>query len=196
MAYTNPPYLKTPVFLGMIIFCLSCGSYQQDPAVQVKPAVAAAVPVSLATEAQFDTLENMFQNDNWLVIKGGDSSYVYASRLGKTVFRIYHFRMIKGDSVNTFVTQIQYKGDTLGWQWPPDTATQYFTGSAASKLIWADSTGKHKYVFEKINPDHIHLLYPDGKSAELLKTPALSSFLVRSKYDYQHGTKLAFTKEK
>ena len=195
MAYTNL-YLKMPVFFWVIIFCLSCGSYQHDPVVPPKPAVAAAVTVSLATVAQFDTLENLFQNDNWLVIKGSDSSYVYASRLGKTIFRTYHFRMVKGDSVNTVITQIQFKGDTLGWQWPPDTAAQYLTSTAAGKLIWADGTGKQKYVFEKISRDHIKLLYPDGKYAELIKTPALSSFLIRSKYDYQHGTRLAFTTEK
>ena len=192
----SKPIFNIPAFFCLSIFCLSCGNNQQGQPVVVKPAEPAVATISQEKSALFDTLENLFQNDNWLLIKGNDSSYVYASRLGKSIFKTYHFRMAKGDSVNTVITQIQYKGDTLSWQWPPDTAVQYLTSTTAGKLIWADANGQHKYIFEKMKGDRMKLFYPDGRTAELIKTPALSSFLVRSKYDYLHGTKLAFTKDK
>ena len=192
----SKPTFNTAAFFCLTIFCISCGNNQQDPPVAVMPAEPAVATISQATVALFDTLENLFQNDNWLLIKGSDSSYVYASRLGKSIFKTHHFRMVKGDSVNTVITQIQTNKNTLSWQWPPDTAVQYLTSTAAGKLIWADATGQHKWVFEKMNSDYIKLFYPDGKTAVLIKTPTLSSFLVRSKYDYLHRTKLAFTKDK
>ncbi len=183
-------------FFCIAIFCISCGNSQQDQPLATKPAAPVAATINPNALARFDTLEYLFQNDNWLLINGTDSSYIYASRLGKTIFKSYQFRISKGDSVNTVITQIQLKGETLSWHWPQDTTLLLLTSAGAGKLIWSDTSGQHKYIFEKISSDRIRLFYPGGKTAELIKTPTLSSFLVRSKYDYLHGTKLAFAKEK
>lgn len=179
------------LFIAVIIFSVSCSNNNSSLTSNEEIVRSNVAKDSLQT--RFNIAENIFQNDNWLLIDGKDSSYLYCSRLSKTFVKTYHFNMFKGDSVNTIITSIQLLGDTILWHPPMDTILLLRLKDAKkNKLIWADKTGVNIYSFEKSDSNHIVIKYPGRSSRNLVKTPTLSSFLVRSKYDYLHGTKFAF----
>jgi hypothetical protein len=184
------------LFIVTVILSVSCGNNQNQSTSKQKETPATVTPVKDSGLAKFDLLENIFQNDNWLLINGRDSSFLYCSRLGKAYVKTYHFSMFKGDSINTVITSMQLSGDTITWRLPMDTITLQLKTVTASELIWTGKTGLDIYIFEKTDSNHINIKYPGGSTKKLLKTPTLSSFLVRSKYDYLHGTRLAFSVEK
>ena len=65
--------------------------------------------------------------------------------------------------------------------------------AASAKAVWTLSgNDSSKYVFQKIDDNQISLEMPDGKKLLMQKTHQISLFLVRSRYDYVNGTKLAF----
>jgi hypothetical protein len=145
---------------------------------------------------RFDLLENIFQNNNWLLTNGNDSSYFYCSRLGKTYFKTYQYKIVKGDSVNTTITEMKLASDTIAWLLPQNLMPVYLNNISVTEVVWADKTNLNFYTFQKTDSNNIHIKYPDGSIKNMVKTITLSSFLVRSKYDYLHGTRLAFSVEK
>ncbi|HTE13048.1 MAG TPA: hypothetical protein VK645_18840 [Chitinophagaceae bacterium] len=186
--------MQNKLLFIVVAILVSCGNTQSTS--KQKDTSAVVTPVKDAGLAKFDLLENIFQNDNWLLINGRDSSFLYCSRLGKAYVKTYHFSMFKGDSVNTVITSMHLSGDTITWRLPMDTITLQLKTATARELIWTGKTGLDIYIFEKTDSHHITIKYPGGSTKKLVKTPTLSSFLVRSKYDYLHRTKLAFSTEK
>ena len=137
----------------------------------------------------FDSIEHFFGNENWLLTRGNDSSYLLFSRQTGNLVNIYQYRMVRGDSVNTVMTTIQFRNDTVVWN---DEGHQLFLQKAGENLLsWSEASGTTTWNFQKINTDHI-LLKKNNDSLLMRRTPTLSDFLVRSKYDHLHGTHLAF----
>jgi hypothetical protein len=178
----------------LIVGLISCGNNNQTDTNNPLP-VPADIPKNLKLE-RFDQLEKIFQNENWLMLNGKDSSYLYCSRLGQRNFKTYQYKMSKGDSVSSVITEIRLSSDTITWQLPVNLTPVYLNKISANEIVWADNKNLDFYVFQKIDSDHIQLKFPNGELRNLLKTITLSSFLVRSKYDYLHGTKIAFDKTK
>jgi thioredoxin-related protein len=185
------------LILLLIIVFASCGnnsnSSSTDETINTTP--PPPPPQNLKPE-RFDYLENIFQNENWLMVSGSDSSYFYCSRLGKSYFKIYRYRIYKGDSVNTKITEIKSAADTIVWQALRDSMAIYLSSATPKQAVWANKTNNQFYIFNKVDSNNIHVTYPDGSAENMVKMQTLSAFLVRSRYDYLHGTKLVFNPAK
>jgi hypothetical protein len=155
-------------------------------------AIVSAVDDAIAKNAaikQIDALEKLFDNQNYLRIEGKDSSYIYFSRLGKTNFYTHSYIMQKGDSANVTIDAIQVNASNkVQWHWQGKQLVLASTTDFSSTWI-ADT--KDTVLFQKIDDNTLQLV-ANGKKNSLHKTPTLSMFLVRSYYDYTHGTHLAF----
>ena len=52
----------------------------------------------VAAYKNLDALEQLFGNENYLMVNGNDSSYVYFTRLGRNNFFTHSYKLIGGDS--------------------------------------------------------------------------------------------------
>lgn len=175
------------LFFISIFFIAACNN---EPAPQ-EPAgkTTIAPPVY-----KMDLLEKMFTNDNWMKVDGRDTSYYYFSRIPSET-RVHQYRMSKGDSVNTTISVIRFLSDSLVWQYN-DTTHLFLSGITEKRAEWSrmDHDPPAFYMaFAKKDEKNINLVFPDKKQVLLIKTLPLSTFLVRSRYDFSHGTKFAFS---
>jgi hypothetical protein len=181
----------------LLVFCLASCSNNNSGTNTDKESIVPkveALPARDLKSGRFDLLENLFQNENWLLLNNTDSSYLYCSRLGRAYFKTYEFKIVKGDSANTIVSEMKLSADTITWQLPQKPIPVYLNRITNNEAVWADKENLHFYSFQRVDSNHLHIKYPDGSFKNLVKTITLSSFLVRSKYDYLHGTRLAFDK--
>ena len=139
----------------------------------------------------FDKIEGITGVANWQLIDGADTSYLYFSRLGDVNTNIYQFKIVKGDSVNTKLNSMTAYNDTVYWN--GDDKRWYLQSANDSVMEWADAGLKEKssYRFTKTDSSHISYQPADRHPAILTKTLPLSAFLIRTKYDYEHGTSFA-----
>ncbi|MFT3932919.1 MAG: hypothetical protein QM726_04825 [Chitinophagaceae bacterium] len=145
---------------------------------------------------KLDSLEKMFGSDNWLAVDGKDSSYFYFSRLSANNFKTYSYRMLKGDSTASVVTEITISGDSILWKLPGKDKQLLLKQVTGNEAVWNEINTVNSYSFSKIDSSKLLMKYSAGNSIELVKTITLSAFLVRSKYDYKNGTHLAFDNSK
>jgi len=143
------------------------------------------------TKEAFDKIEDITGVANWQLIDGADTSYLYFSRIGDVHTNIYQFVIVKGDSADTRLNTIVTNNDTVFWKW--ENKQWYLQAANDSVMEWADAGPKENsaYRFTKKDSSHISYRFPNGHQAVLTKTLPLSSFLVRVKYDYEHGTNFA-----
>ncbi len=140
----------------------------------------------------FNLLESVFDNQNYLVVDGKDSSYWYFSRLNNRLIKTYYYKIQKGDSARVETGMMQSdSANSIVWEWKNNKLK--LTGVGRGQASWT-SVGSDSVVvsFLKLDQDHIRLQSADSKELVLQKISPLSLFLVRSRYDYQHGTRLAF----
>ncbi|HTL10129.1 MAG TPA: hypothetical protein VL307_17765 [Chitinophagaceae bacterium] len=182
--------MKYLLMAAALLTMAACGNQGQKE----KATVTATQPTAAAggDTRSIDAMEAIFQNDNWLVIQGKDSSYLYCSRLGTSFVKTYYFRMERGDSVQTTIDTLHYKGNAIGWTLPFNKTPVQLVAADSNKMVFKNVSGSEAYEFNKKSNQEIVVKMPDGSNLQMLKTPPLSSFLVRSKYDYMHGTRLAF----
>lgn len=176
----------------LAILSVGCGNNSANNEQNVSAPVPRTSPPKDLRLQRFDLLEKIFQNENWLVVNGNDSSYLYCSRLGEKYFKTYEYKMLKGDSVQTIVSEIKLAADTIAWRISETQAPVYLNKISDAEAVWADYKNLNFFVFHQIDSNHIRLQLSNGESRTLAKTITLSSFLVKSKYDYLHGTRLAF----
>ena len=140
----------------------------------------------------FNALESLFDNQNWLQIEKKDSSYFYFSRVNPYLINTYDYRIKKGDSLNTIFSPIQSNPQgKIVWQWLHKNLE--LIGAAKSRAIWkCIDTDSFTIEMLKLDENEIRILFPDGKKWILQKTHPISLFLVRKQYDYLNGTSLAF----
>jgi len=136
----------------------------------------------------FDKIEGITGVANWQLIDGADTSYLYFSRIGDVYINIYQFKIVKGDSADTRLNTIGTNNDTVYWKW--ENKQWYLQTANDSVMEWADEGYKENsaYSFTKTDSLHIFYRFPDGHLALLTKTLPLTTFLIRVKYDYEHGT--------
>jgi hypothetical protein len=138
---------------------------------------------------KFDAIEKIVGNDNWRVIDKTDTSYIYFSRTGNLNVNVYRYYIIKGDSINSRIDNITNRQDSVIWKW--DYEELLLSSINDSSIIWVNAAGgMGKCKLKKIDSLHISFLLPH-RELTMKKTLPLATFLVRSHYDYIHGTFLA-----
>ncbi len=196
-------YKNICILLPLIVFIFACNNpATNEPVTDVNKDTSVSKQIESSKKqdinvALFDQVEKFFNNDNWLLIQEKDSCYYYFSRIGKGLYNTYNFKIIKGDSINISTNNIEQRKDSLFWLFK-NGKTQvplYLENVNEKQIVWADHTNRVYYTFTKENIDKIKLELPTGKILTLTKTPTLSNFLIRSAYDYKHGTHLAFNKK-
>ena len=185
------------VYAFLLFSCSGNPEKEETAAAEKEVIVKSPVDDMLEKKAalkEFDALEKIFNNDNYLIVEGKDSSYTYFSRLNKYFIKVSSYKMVRGDSDQLIIDTIQIDSNNkVIWNWKGVALSLNKTTDYASewKIIGADSA---LYQFTKIDNNQISLSKPNHTPLKLQKTITLSDFLVRSFYDFQHGTRLAFDK--
>ncbi|MCX6337274.1 MAG: hypothetical protein NT153_08345 [Bacteroidetes bacterium] len=185
------------VIVLLVIICGSCNNQsapKQTTDSVVLPAVPVKDPATIAAEnasllKQYNSLEKVFDNQNWVVIRGKDTSYLYLSRLNNFLILAHNFTIKKGDSANLLIDSI-IVSDNNKITWKHSNKNYVLESATDYTNNWvADSS---KIIFRKNDIGTLGFEITGQEKFMLKKTLPLSTFLVRSFYDYQHGTKLAF----
>jgi hypothetical protein len=140
----------------------------------------------------FSKLELFFDNSNYMVVNGRDTNFFYFSRSSDFLIKVHQFKMIKGDSSFLKIDSIQVVGGRdIQWKFEDQKLT--LISSSESANSWkANSLDSSIFAFKKINKKDFQLLDHQNSKTRFSQTITFSSFLVRSFYDYQHGTRYAF----
>jgi hypothetical protein len=141
---------------------------------------------------QFNSLEKLFDNANYLIAEGKDTNYLYFSRNSDYLIKTHSFKMINGDSSNVRIDSIKLdESNNIRWNFGEIKLALKNTTDMQS--VWSvNGSDSINYLFQKSGYNTIQFVKEGGKKKVLKKTIALSTFLVRSYYDFKHGTKLAF----
>lgn len=144
---------------------------------------------------KMDLLEHLFTNDNWMMMEHTDTSYYYFSRNNLRT-KVYHFKMNKGDSVNTIISEMNVANDSLVWNL--NDSTELFLSSIDKrKAEWKKSAKDAQAIpymfYVKKDERNINVVKANGENFHLVKTLPLSTFLIRSRYDFLHSTRIAFS---
>lgn len=138
-----------------------------------------------------DSLEKIFDNDNWMSINRKDTSYYYFSRTEPASMKVINYSMLRGDSVNTVVSAMIGQNNEITWQSMGRRLKLVSTGTTS--CTWVDLASNAPIVFTKTDSNNIEVLLTGGSQImKLQKTITLSSFLTRSRYDFKNNTRLAF----
>ena len=121
------------------------------------------------------------------MIDGTDTSYIYFSRQTDNSYKITQFKLLKGDSSITDQSNISISGNSVTWH--RDKKLLVLETVNNNKSTWKQDDANENFLLSKLNDSTLLIDLP-SKQLTLKKTLPLSSFLVRAKYDYEHGTKL------
>ena len=140
----------------------------------------------------FNKLELFFDNSNYMVVNGRDTNFFYFSRSSDFLIKVHQFKMIKGDSSFLKIDSIQVVGGRdIQWKFADQKLTLISSSESANN--WkSNSLDSSTFAFKKINKKDFQLIDPQNSKTRFSQTITFSSFLVRSFYDYQHGTRYAF----
>ena len=139
-----------------------------------------------ATE-DLQKLTTILPTANWRMIDGTDTSYIYFSRQTDNSYKITQFKLLKGDSSITDQSNISISGNSVTWH--RDKKLLVLETVNNNKSTWKQDDANENFLLSKLNDSTLLIDLP-SKQLTLKKTLPLSSFLVRAKYDYEHGTKL------
>lgn len=179
-----------------MVLLYACGESSTPAGKEVKTADSAKVAEEIRTNMSFlndyNAMEAVFGNENWMLIEKKDTSYYYFSRLGDMNFNTYAYRLVKGDSANVAHGKIEREKNRLVWNF--DGKKLYITSATVARIAATvdGSDTAAKYAFTRLNSNTIGVTYPDQRKVELKKTIPFGLFLVRSRYDYSNGTHYAF----
>lgn len=136
---------------------------------------------------EFNAIEKIVGTANWQFVNGQDTSYIYFSRMGDALFNVYSYRIGNGDSVNSILKTITGRQDTVLWNW--GNKKLLLMDVTDNSITW-EMTGdeKGKYVLTMTDSLHISFVLPGGHETKMTRTLPLATFLIRSHYDYLHGT--------
>ena len=186
------------LFLVTTVLLIACNSNETTNSNIVETAannnnnVFVSNETFVAAYKNLDALEQLFGNENYLMVNGNDSSYVYFTRLGRNNFFTHSYKLIKGDSTKLSIDTIQVnKEGKVQWNWQGKKLI--LQECSNSKALWQNDAeaGVDKVDFIKNNGRRLNLSI-NNKQIPLTKTLPISLFFVRTKYDYQHKTNLAF----
>ena len=145
----------------------------------------------VAAYKNLDALEQLFGNENYLMVNGNDSSYVYFTRLGRNNFFTHSYKLIGCDSTKLSIDTIQVnKEGKVQWNW--HSKKLLLQECNDTKAFWQNTiVANDKVDFTKINGKRFNFSI-NNKQIPLTKTLPISLFFVRTKYDYEHHTNFAF----
>jgi hypothetical protein len=149
-------------------------------------------PQKRDSDMAFRALRGLLPTANWQMTNSEDTSYVYFSSQFDESLKVYEYRLIRGDSVVTCEGNISISADSVLWSW--NHHLLFLLDADEKKANWRDKGSGENYVLEKINDSSLQFR-SSSIFLNLKKTLPLSTFLVRSKYDYEHGTMLADSAE-
>lgn len=136
-------------------------------------------------------VEQLFGNENYLVVNGKDTSFLYFTRLGKNDFFTHTYKLVKGDSSQLSVDAMQINNANQV-QWNFKGKQLILQDCDNVKAQWQNKLDANDKVdFLKINQQRFNLTM-NGKQYILNKTLTISLFLVRTHYDFEHNTHYAF----
>ena len=139
-----------------------------------------------ATE-DLQTLNTILPTANWRMIEGADTSYIYFSRQTDNSYKISQFKLVKGDSSISDQSGISISGNSVTWN--RNKKLLVLKTVKDNKSTWKQDDTNENFLLSKLDDSTLLIDLP-SKQLMLKKTLPLSSFLVRAKYDYEHGTKL------
>jgi hypothetical protein len=181
-------------FFTFVIFS-SCGSASSDTNAETKTAdsnkIAEEIRTNMSYLNDYNALEAVFGNENWMLVDNKDTAFYYFSRLSQFNFNTYAYKLVKGDSSKVDYGKITPEQNKLVWNF--DGKKLFVTSATVARVTASvDGTDSAKYEFTRLNSNSIGITYPDQKKLVLKKTIPFGLFLVRSRYDYSNGTKYAF----
>lgn len=186
------------ILLFFALLNTACNNQQQktntvDAAVQNETNKASVSNETLvAAYKNIDALEQLFGNENYLLVNEKDSNYLYFTRLGKNNFFTHSYKLHNGDSTQLSIDTIQVNQQgKVQWNWQGKKLT--LQECSNTKALWQNDTaaGGDKVDFFKNTANQLSISF-NNKQLPLTKTLPISLFLVRAKYDYQHHTHYAF----
>lgn len=182
------------LFTGSLVLILACNSVEKQEEKKVDSMKVEKISVqdpaiTASLLGQFNGLEKVFDNQNWMIINNKDTSFLYISRLNKFLAYSHSFKMSKGDSADLKIDTIHVSADNkIQWNWK---GKHYILSSATENTNhWEGDSSKIE--FAKMDASNLVLTLNEKEKIKIVKTVTLSTFLVRSFYDYHHGTKLAY----
>lgn len=187
--------IKIGCNLLLLVFLFACQTQQKEKVTDEKKETTVKASESIRSNMSFlndfNALEDVFGNENWLIEDKKDSSYFYFSRLGSFKVNTYTYKLVKGDSAKVIYGSMLQEGNSLIWNF--NNQKLQVTSATRGRIVWsvigADSL---QYEFLRLDNNQISLTYPDKEKVFLRKTLPFSLFLVRARYDYVNGTKYAF----
>jgi hypothetical protein len=141
----------------------------------------------------FDSLEAIFETGNWQTTWQGDTVYLFFSREAPAFFKVWFYNMRQGDSVNTWQSSITINNDSIYWNWPHGVLQLLKAGNNEARWQVIDSVSHQpvSWLFTKTDSLSVRLQLTPGEVYMLRRTLPIGTFLVRSKYDFVHGTQYA-----
>ncbi len=189
------------IFLNVIlvIFFTSCSQQENNKEKSknqqeevVNTSIADSLTMSNHLKA-FGMLEQFFDNANYQVIKAKDTNYFYFSRTADFLIQVHQYKIIKGDSASLKIDSIQLAEDGKLVQWKFVDQKLNLISASDSSIHWRSSNlDSTNFTLKKMNKKDFQLVEPKNSTTTFTQTITLSSFLVRSFYDYKHGTRYAF----
>lgn len=181
------------------VLILSCNNNNNNLADQPSTLTKPAVPINPIDDKiqkesalkQFNALEKLLDNQNYRLVKNKDTSYIYFSRVNKFIINTYQYKMIHGDSAQLKLDTIQLNAQNkLIWKWK-DTLMELTNATEFAAKF--ESIASNNFTIQLNRQTTNILLLKEGNSEpiQLRQTITLSDFLIKSYYDFQHGTKLA-----
>ncbi|MGC8749951.1 hypothetical protein [Hydrotalea sp.] len=160
-----------------VVLLLACAQQKKQPT---------SNEVILMPIYQMDSIFHLFGNNNWRVIKGRDTSYLYFSRQNDLLIHVYDFKMQQGDSVQSALQKIVCTPKGIFWEKYLDTFR--LISASHKEVLWLNNVDTLVY-----NVSINHVLQQRNKSILSIMQPTinLTDFLIRSHYDYLHGTNYA-----
>ncbi len=143
---------------------------------------------------QFDALEKLLDNQNYRLVKNKDTSYIYFSRVNKFIINTYQYKMIQGDSAQLKLDTIQLNAQNkVTWKWK-DILLGLSNATEFAAKFEAVQVKKLSIQLNRQTSNTLLLKEGSSEPIQLRQTITISDFLVKSYYDFQHGTNLASEK--
>ena len=137
--------------------------------------------------ADLQRLSSILLTANWQVTNGTDTAYIYFSQQFDNSYSIYEYKLVQGDSSVSWRGSIVTSDDSIVWNW--NNHSLWLEEINGSKANWKEKNSGENYVMQKINDSTLQVR---SSSMQLMfkRTLPLSTFLIRAKYDYRHGSNL------
>lgn len=193
--------IKTNLLLLLCtcVLILSCNNNNNNLADQPSTLTKPTVPINPIDDKiqkesalkQFNALEKLLDNQNYRLVKNKDTSYIYFSRVNKFIINIYQYKMIHGDSAQLKLDTIQLNAQNkLIWKWK-DTLMELTNATEFAAKFTSATSNNFTIQLNRQTTNTLLLKEGNSEPIQLRQTITLSDFLIKSYYDFQHGTKLA-----